>query len=348
MSSYHQEKIGKTPTGEDVDEITLINSSGWICKILTLGGIISELHVPNRDGELGDVLLCYDNLDDITREEGWPYFNCIVGRVAGRITAGKFEINSQEIVLEQNDRGNHLHGGKIGLDKKIWKPRTFMGEDGPGVELKLFSPDGDQGYPGNVELSVTYTLSDRGQLELEYQGVSDRKTPLCLTNHAYFNLAGSRSVADHHLTIFTQNKVLCDERNTLLDIVSDISGTEEDFSQGMRLGETLDKSHDLHCGYYIFDEKTSDPRPVARLRDPYSGRVLNVLSTEKGVQLYSACFLEERGRAKGGELGYPAHSAVCLETQGYPNGVNVPEIENILVTPEKPYFQKTIFAFEID
>jgi len=338
---------GLGPDGQVVEEITLINDAGWCCKVLTLGGIISELHLPDRNGKLEDVVLCYDNLDDLLRPKSWYYFGCIVGRVAGRITAGRFKIGDRDIRLEQNNGTNHLHGGRVGFDRRIWKAETCEDRSGPSVVLTYTSPDGEEGYPGQAELRVTYTLTHDGSLRIEYHGVVDSITPLSLTNHTYFNLAGTSDLSSHHLTIHTPHKIPSHDDHTLMDTIENVSGTPEDFQTGRALSEVLAMPHANHIGNYFFGKKVPIPRPMARLKEVVSGRCLEVLSTETSLQLYCGCYLEERGRKKGGGLGYPVHAGVCLEAQGYPNGVNAPQLEDILVSPESPYRQVTIFRFSV-
>ena len=344
MAAIDRRKYGELSGGEAVEEITLTNDDGWRCKVLTLGGIISELHVPDRDGNLADVVLGYDNLEDIMNPDGWPYFGCIVGRVAGRVTGGRFILGKEEVVLNQNDGDNHLHGGVNGFDRRIWGSKTYAGKDGPSVELSYTSPDGEEGYPGEVKICVTYTLTHSGELRLEYKGEADRETPLCLTNHSYFNLSGEETIHRHRLTIPTSKKICCDEVFTLNDLIEDIGGKAEDFQGGKALGGVLEDSHHDHFGLYYIGPKASDPRLVAVLEDPKSGRVLEALSTESSLQLYCACYLETEKSGKKGR-SYQPHSAVCLETQGYSNGVNVPDVENIMITPDCPYRQLTIFRF---
>ena len=336
---------GTTPSGEDIHVITLKNQSGWICRVLTLGGIINELHVPDREGKLDDVVLCFDNAEDMTQPEGWPYFGCIVGRVAGRISGGRFTLDGEEVQLEKNDGNNHLHGGRVGLDKRIWKAIPKESEAGASVELTYVSPDGEEGYPGEVEFSVTYTLSHQGELILDYQGLPSQRTPLSLTNHAYFNLGTGDSIADHRLQILTTRKIPANAEWGLSDEIDDVKGCHEDLSEGKRLGDLLDHPHPDHCGNFYFGQKENEPRLVATLEEPESGRRLEVISTEGSLQLYCGCYLGGQGKGKGRDGGYPSHSGVCLEAQGYPNAVNAPEFEDIIFSPERPYFQKTIFKF---
>ena len=343
-----QRVFGKMPTGEHIDEYTLTNAHGLSLKVITYGGILTELHLPDRHGRLSDVVLGFDNLEQYLA--GHPYFGCITGRVAGRLTGGRFSLEGKDYALAINDPPNHLHGGRMGFDKRVWRAESVL-ENAGTVRLRLsyHSPDGEEGYPGNVRVSVTYSLTEANELVIDYQAVTDRATPLNLTNHAYFNLAGadSRRIDDHVLQIFADDYAPADETMTLLGRRERVAGRANDFTCSRRLGNALPglwKGHgDL---YFIHSGTDSAPTRAARLYDPHNGRVMAISTTEPCLQLYTGVSLDGTLTGKHGR-GYGRHAALCLECHGYPNGVNEPHLGNIVLQPETKYRQTTVHAFSV-
>ena len=329
-----------------MEEFTLSNRRGLTIKVITYGGIINELHVPDRTGSLADVVLGFDNLQDYLGEQ--PYLGAIIGRVAGRITGGRFTLEGRGCQLAVNNPPNHLHGGWVGFDKRNWKPTVLTLENGiPGLKLAYRSPDGEEGYPGNVDAFVTYLLSDDDEVIIRYEATTDRATPLSLTNHSYFNLAGegSGSIEGQSLQIFSEETAATDPSMTLLGKRLSVVGEVTDFRQTKKLGDSIPLLMNAHGDNYFFRRNARrTPELVARMSDPASGRVMEVSTTEDCMQVYTAAFMDGTLRGKCGQT-YEKHSGLALECQGYPDGVSHPELGDIILRPGETYRQTTIYKF---
>lgn len=337
--------FGHLPSGEEIDEYTLINTQGAILKIITYGGIITQLHVPDSKGCNADVVLGFSNLAGYLAKH--PYIGAIIGRVAGRITAGKFSLEGKNYHLAINDPPNHLHGGFNGFDKRVWKAGPLTRNDGaPSLQLKYRSVDGEEGYPGDVDVAVTYTLSAENEVIMEYEAKTTKATPLSLTNHSYFNLAGegSGTVKDHILQILTHDYVPTNEEMTLQGRIESVLGKANDFTAPQRIGDALTHLLKNHGDNYLFSGTTSGLRPIAKVMESQSKRMLEVFSTEPCLQFYSGVYLDGTLIGKSGKP-YGAHAGFCLECQGYPDGVNSPEIGDIILMPGETYRQTTIYKF---
>lgn len=337
---------GTLPTGEVVDKYILSNEEGMEVHIITYGGIITELHVPDPKGHVADVMLGLKSLEDYLA--GHPYFGAITGRVAGRISQGKFDVDGKAYALVINDPPNHLHGGLVGLDKRLWKGQPAPHQGAESVRLTYRSPDGEEGYPGTVDIAVTYTLTQSNKLVIEYDAVTDQSTPFSPTNHAYFHLGGegSGTVEDHHVQIFTDTYVPTDRTMTLSSRAESVEGKPNDFRTPRRLGDVLDQLHMRHGDNYVIQRHTSaTPVPMACVSHPESGRVMRVSSTETTLQFYSGSHLDGTTTGKSGVV-YGPHMGVCFECQGYPDGVMHPAFGSILLTPGHRYRQTTVYAFE--
>ena len=338
--------FGTLPTGETVDEFTLTNSRGLTLKLITYGATITELHVPDRHGAAADVVLGFNNLDGYLGNH--PFFGCIAGRVSGRITGGKFTLDGRNYQLHLNDPPNHLHGGARGFDKRLWQSQTVKSSNGaPGVKFTRRSPDGEEGYPGNVDVAVTYSLTDQNEIVIQYEGTTDLATPLSLTNHSYFNLAGegSGTIENHLLQIASSKITATDAQMTLTGQRTPVAGKSNDFNRSKRLGDAIPGLLNSHGDNYLL----SRPNPkslerVARLEDPAGGRIMEVLTTEDCLQLYTAAVLDGSLTGKSGRP-YPKFGGVCLECQGYPDGANHPELGDIILRPGDVYRQTTIYRF---
>ena len=334
------------PTGERIDEFTLTNFHGLLLKVITYGGIITQLHVPDKNGRSADVVLGFDNLEQYLT--GHPFFGCITGRVAGRLTRGKFSLDKKNHSLAVNDPPNHLHGGRNGFDKKIWRAE-IISDGNERLRLSYLSPYGEEGYPGNVQVNVFYSLTDANEFVIEYEAATDQATPLNLTNHSYFNLAGEGGgrIDDHVLQIFADDFAPADETMTLLDQREPVAGRGNDFTRAKRISEALPGLWRNHGDvYFIRQSENSKLASVAKLFDPHSGRVMEISSTEPCVQLYTGASLDGTLIGKSG-AHYGRHSALCLECEGYPNGVNAPQLGNIVLRPGETYHQKTVHTFSI-
>lgn len=333
--------FGILPTGAPVEVFTLANAAGLSADILSYGGIVTALRVPDRDGRLGDVVLGHNCLDDYRVKEH-PYFGAIIGRIAGRVTSGRIRIDGRDHILPINDDTNHLHGGFVGLDQRLWLAEP-LGDD--ALRLTYHSPDGEEGYPGNLAITVTYTLTASNALVVETEAVADRATPVCLTQHSYFNLAGehSGSIAGHTLRIESASFMPTDETLRSLGERATVTAPN-DFRKAKRLGDVIPGLFRAHGDYYLFSEERATDVPVAVLADPDSGRVVTVSTNETGMQLYTGMALDGSLVGKSGR-NYGPHAGICLECQGYPNATTVAGFGDILVRPGHPQRRTTTYQF---
>ncbi len=349
-SSLNSRFYGRLPNGESVEAWTLRGPSGLELEAITYGGIVTRLLVPDREGRMADVVLGFNDLDSYLA--GHPYFGAITGRVAGRTTGAQFVLEGKAYELARNDPPNHLHGGIEGFDKKIWVAIPVEAPDGVcSLRLSYVSRDGEEGYPGTVEVSVTYTLTRDNTLLIGTEAVTDRPTPLNLTHHAYFNLAGegSGSIANHELQIHSDEYIVTDEHLTLLACYASVTRGGNDFRERRRLGDAIPQLFQNHGDLYrIRRAGVRDSRPelapAACIVDPNSGRVLNVSTTETHLQLYTGTFLDGSLVGKSG-VPYRKHAGVCLECHGYPDGANAPNFCDNILRPGHPQRHVTAYAF---
>ena len=315
-------------------------------KVMTYGGIITEVHVPDRQGKTADVVLGFNSLEAYLA--GNPHFGAITGRVANRIAKGRFTIDGQEYKLALNNGPNTLHGGLKGFDKKVWKGEDVSGPGGPAVKMTYLSPDGEEGFPGNLSTTVTYTLTPDDAIKIEYSATTDKPTAVNLTNHSYFNLAGhdSGTILDHELMMAADQYTPSDETLIPTGELSSVKGTPLDFTTPMAIGSRFDQIKANPVGYddnYVIRPDTKSPAFAARVRDPKSGRTLEMFTTEPGVQLYTSNFLDDF-KGKGGAV-YRKHQAFCLEAQHFPDAINHPSFAPIVLRPGSTYTQTTIYKF---
>ena len=343
--------FGKTAEGTPVEVCTLKNAHGMTAKLITRGATLTELHVPDRDGKLADVVLGFDDVAGY-EGDGNQYFGCTTGRVCNRIARGKFSLGGKEYTLAVNNDPNHLHGGvKRSLDKVVWKAEAVTGKAGSGVRFQYTSPDGEEGYPGKLQATVTYTLTDKNELRIDYEATSDQPTPVNLTNHSYFNLAGAgaETVLDHELTLAADRYTPTDDTLIPTGKIAPVKGLTIDFTKATAIGariEPLTKTPTLGYDHnFVLNKPAGELGLAAQLRDPKSGRVLTVRTTEPGIQFYSGNFLKGQ-TGKGGKV-YKHQSAVCLETQHYPDSINQPEFPSIVLKPGQKYAQTCIYEFSV-
>jgi len=335
--------FGSLPTGESVDAFTLTNAAHASVTILTLGGIVSSLRMPDRHGVFADVVLGFDHLAAYVA--GHPYFGAIAGRVAGRITEARFTLDDIIHPLAANDGSNHLHGGLRGFDKHVWSAHPVTRPDGAdSLRLTRLSPDGEEGYPGNVTVAVTYTLTADHALIIDTEASTDQATPFSLTHHGYFNLAGegSGSVANHTLQIHADAYAPTDAAMTILGRREFVTAAN-DFRQPRLLAEAIPHLHQHHGDLYFLSASTG-LREVARLTEPTSGRILSVTTTEACLQLYTGVSLDDSLIGKSGRP-YGPHDGLCLECEGYPDGANTPALGDIILRPGTPQRHTTTYAF---
>ncbi len=346
--------FGKTKDGEAVETYTLKNKNGVTVKLMTLGATITEINVPDKAGKFANVVLGFDDVAGYQSDRN-QYFGCTVGRVANRIAKGKFTLEGKEYKLAINNDPNHLHGGvKKSLDKVVWKtvqtPTNKEGNDST-VVFECISSDGEEGYPGNLTVTVSYWLTAKNELKIDFLAKTNKATPVTLTNHSYFNLAGAGAdtVLDHELMVNANEYVDVDK--TLIPTGKKaVKGTVMDFTKSTRLGKRIEKLYDTgakgydHC-YVLFDRQKA-PTIAAKLRDPSSGRTLTAWTEQPGVQVYTGNFLFGQ-KGKGGKE-YKQRSAVCLETGGLPDAVNQPNFPSIILRPGETYRHTCIYAFSAE
>ena len=346
--------FSKQLMGTVVTQFTLINKNGVVLKCIEYGAIITELHVPDKDGKMADVVLGFDKLEDYMK--GHPYFGANAGRCANRIGNAHFKIGKDEYTVTKPGDGPHtLHGGAVGFDKKIWRGTPFLGVTGPGVKFQLVSPDGDEGYPGRLTVSLSYTLTDENELVVEYRATTDKTTVCNLAHHSYFNLGGQNSgtILNEEAQIFAKNYTPGDDSLITTGRIEPVSGTPFDFTSPKPMGKDLKKAGGKPVGFdlnYVLDKGTTVlPALAARVTDPKSDRVLEVFTTEPGLQFYTGNFLDGSNVGKGGAV-YKQYSGFCMEPQKFPDSVNKPEWSdrsNPILKPGETYRQTTVYKFGV-
>jgi aldose 1-epimerase len=340
--------FGALPSGQTVEAWTLTGRGGLVLEAITYGGIVTRLLAPDRDGHVGDVVLGFNDLDSYLG--GHPYFGAITGRVAGRIAGAAFTLNGKSYQLARNEPPNHLHGGIVGFDKRLWSAAPVNREDGaPSLRLTYSSPDGEEGYPGNVQVAVTYTVTNHNVFLIETEAVSDRITPLSLTHHSYFNLAGesSSSITDHRLEVFANEFVPVDEYLTPTGRLESTSRHGNDFLKPCRMGDVIGLLFQGHGDLYALPPRRgSELRLAARLEDPAGGRVMTVSTTESYLQLYTGSHLNGTRKGKSG-AAYAPHAGMCFECEGYPDVSNTALRNDILLHPGQTQRHATAYAFSV-
>jgi aldose 1-epimerase len=358
-----QEPFGTTPQGEAVTLFTLTNSSGIEVRAMSYGGIILSLKVPDRDGVLGDVVLGYDRLAGYLEET--PYFGAIIGRYGNRIGEGRFELEGTGYELAVNNGANHLHGGLVGFDKVVWDAEPFQNEKGVGIIFSRTSPDGEEGYPGTLTVQVTYTLTDANGLIFDYLATTDAPTPVNLTQHSYFNLAGQGSgdVLGHRLIINSDRYTPVDEGLIPTGEIATVVGTPFDFRELRELGDGIGEDHPqlLFGGGYDHNfvlggggsgwassvpEALSGLTPAVRVVEPTTGRIMEVYTTEPGLQFYSGNFLDGTITGKDG-TAYEYRNGFCLETQHFPDSPNQAGFPSTILRPGEEYRSRTVYLFSV-
>jgi aldose 1-epimerase len=350
--SLSKKPFGKTADGSSVEEYTLNNSTMEV-RIITYGGAITSLRVPDRKGQQLNVVLGFERLENYLTDS--PFFGCITGRYANRIANAKFTLNGTEYKLSANDGTGHLHGGFKGFDKKIWKAKEVRTDKEVGVELSYISPDGEEGFPGNLNTTVTYTLNASNELSINYKATTDKATVLTLTNHSYFNLAGegSGTIFDHELMLNADHYTPVDSAAITTGELAKVEGTPLDFRSSQRIGERIHSNHQQMVygrGYdhnWVINRKNPKDGELllaARLFEPTSGRILEVLTTEPGIQFYSGNFINGTLVGTSGKT-YRQSDGLCLETQHYPDSPNQPNFPSTVLNPGETYDTTTVFRF---
>lgn len=343
--------FGTTPDGIQIDLYTLTNSAGVEAEIMTYGGALVSVRVPDRNGDLGDVVVGYNRLSPFFGNN--PYFGGIIGRFANRIDGGRFTLAGQEYQLATNNGQNHLHGGNEGFDKKVWNAKPVKNAQSVGVSLSYHSEDGEENYPGNLATFVTYTLNEQNELKLEYFAITDEKTIVNLTNHAYWNLSGGGTILAHEMIINADQYTPVDSTLIPTGEVATVAGTPMDFTEPTTIGERIDADFRQleygNGGYdhnWVLNKETEELGLACRVYDPSTGRVLEVLTTEPGLQFYSGNFLDGSITGKHGEV-YEKHEAFVLEAQHYPDSPNQPSFPPTALDPDEHYTQTTVYRFSV-
>ena len=343
--SFTASNFGRAPDGSQAQLYSLTNKHGLVAKITDYGGILTELHVPDRSGRNENVVLGFASLDKYVA--GHPFFGATTGRVANRIGKGRFTLDGKEYTLAVNNGPNSLHGGKVGFDKKMWKAEPKSTDDGPSLRLTYTSPDGEEGYPGNLNTTVVYTLTNDDELRIDYTATTDKPTIVNLTNHSYFNLAGVGigTILDHVLELNAYKYTVFDATQIPTGEIKPVEGTPLDFRKATPIGQRIEQVDG--GGYdhnFVLNGKTGQMKLCARVRDPGSGRVMEIRTTEPGVQLYTANGLNGSITGVSGKP-YPKYGAFCLETQHYPDSVNHPEFPSVVLRPGETYHTTTLHRF---
>ncbi|HAH45553.1 MAG TPA: galactose-1-epimerase [Planctomycetaceae bacterium] len=340
--TVQEEPYGTTAGGQEITQFLLSNTKGTSVNIINYGAIVTAVYLPDREGTSENVTLGFDSL--AAYENKGPYFGAICGRYANRIKDGKFTLNGKEYQLAQNIPPNHLHGGNAGFDKKVWAAESFSRKDEVGVRLSLVSPDGEEGYPGKLTLNVIYSLNNNNELKIDYTATSDQATPLNVTNHCYWNLAGEGKILDHELVLNCDQYLPVTDEAIPTGELKSVKGTPMDFTSAHKIGERIDQVEGGYDHCWVVNQSDQQPAFCARVKDPESGRVMEVFTTEPGVQFYTGNFLD--GTPASG--GYPKNGGLCLEAQHFPNSPNQPEFPSTILKPGEVYEQTTIHKFSTE
>ena len=344
-----KDSFGRLPDGTPVDGYTIRNSRGVTMHVITYGGIITSLRVPDRAGHFDDIVLGFDSLSGYLKDS--PYFGAIVGRYANRIAKGKFTVDGKAYQVPVNNGQNSLHGGTRGFDKVVWDAKPFEHEKSAGLVLTHVSPDGDQGYPGALSVRVTYTLNDADELRIEYHATTDKATPLNISQHSYFNLTGAqRDVLGHVLQIQASRYTPVDTTLIPTGELAPVAGTPFDFRTPTAIGARIAEPNEqlkIAGGYdhnWVLDG--SGMRRVVRVLEPSTGRTLDVSTDQPGVQFYSGNFLDGTITGKNGRV-YGHRYGLCLETQHFPDSPNHPKFPSTILRPGKVFDSHTLFRFGV-
>jgi aldose 1-epimerase len=339
--------FGQLEDGRDVTLFTIRNAHGLALKMIDYGATVVALEVYDRDGNRRNVVLGFDNLHGYLQRH--PYFGSTVGRYCNRIAGGKFTLDGQEYTLATNNGPNHLHGGNVGLDRVLWQAEPIEGFESAGIQFTYDSPDGEEGYPGNLRVTATYLLNNNNELVITLAARTDKATPVNLTNHTYWNLggAGSGTILGHELTIHADQYLPVNEGLIPTGELADVAGTPFDFRQPHQIGERIGQLKNDPQGYdhcYVLRSGEELPHLAARVRDPKSGRVMEIRTTQPAVQFYSGNFLD--GTPTSGNN--PQYAGLCVETQHFPDSPNQPTFPNTILKPGETYRHVTVHKFSVE
>ncbi len=351
--SVTRASFGTTADGQAVDVYTFTNAGGTQIKAITYGGIITSLKVPDRAGRMGDVVLGFDRIEGYLKEP--PYFGAIIGRYGNRIAKAQFTLDGRTYKLAANNGPNHLHGGLKGFDKVVWHAEPIQSSEGVGVAFSRTSPDGEEGYPGTLTVRVSYLLTDRNEVIVDYHATTDKATPVNLTQHSYFNLAGEGSgdILGHQLSINADRYTPVDDTLIPTGQLAPVQGTPFDFRKATAIGARIaqdDPQLQNGQGYdhnWVLNRTAGNGLQLAaRVVEPQTGRTLEIRTTEPGIQFYSGNFLDGTITGKNGHV-YQRRSGFCLETQHYPDSPNKPDFPSTILRPGQEYSTRTVFTFGV-
>jgi len=343
--AIEKEVFGTTPDGKEAHLFTLTNVNGLKATITNYGGIVTKLFVPDRNGNFDDIVLGYETLDEYIKSS--PYFGALIGRSGNRIAKGKFSLEGVDYTLAVNNGPNHLHGGIKGFDKVLWDAQPLTTENGPALKLTYVSPDGEEGYPGNLTCEVIYALTNDNELKVSYQAHTDKTTIVNLTHHSYFNLAGhgSGNVLDHQLMINADNFTPVDDTLIPTGQIQTVKNSPMDFTTSTAIGLRIEKVQGGYDHNYVLNNTDGSLALAASVYEPTTGRVMQLFTTEPGVQFYTGNFLSNNLKGKGAT--YDKHSGFCLETQHFPDSPNQPSFPSTILRPGEKYTQLTVHKFSV-
>lgn len=345
LMSIQKAAFGNLPDGTAVDIYTLTNANGIKARIMTYGAILVSLDLPDRTGALADCVLGYDALDGYLKTT--PYFGSIVGRYGNRIAKGRFTLDGKTYTLAVNNGPNHLHGGIKGFDKVVWTAEPFEEAGAVGLKMGYLSRDGEEGYPGNLAVSLVYMLTNDDELRLDYEATTDKATPINLTHHSYFNFsAGRRDILAHELALVADRYTPVDAGLIPTGQLEPVAGTPMDFTTLTAIGSRIGQVAGGYDHNYVLNAGGGTMAPAARAYDPESGRVMEVVTDQPGIQFYSGNFLDGTIAGKGGQ-SYGKHWGFCLETQHYPDSPNQPAFPSTILRPGETYRTRTVYKFSV-
>ena len=349
--SVTQAPFGILPDGQPVTVFTLTNRQGMQVKVLDFGAIISAIHVPDRAGAFADVVLGFECIEPYLANSA--FLGAVIGRFGNRIAEGRFSLDGKDYQLAVNNAPNHLHGGNQGFHQVMWQAAPFTNDDAVGITFTRSSPHGEDGYPGKLDVTLTYELDDDNALSLRYHAVTDQATPINLTNHSYFNLAGQGSILGHEVTINADRYLPVDAGSIPTGELADVTGTPFDLRQSTVIGDSIDVPHEqlrIGRGYdhnFVLNQQPGQALTLAAMvREPQSGRVMQVYTQEPGVQFYSGNFLD--GSQHGKLRAHSYRSALCLETQHFPDAPNQAHFPSTILRPGEQYQTETVYRFSAE